>query len=46
MNDELYLDLIYQLYLIEKLLKLEKNPIQRAKYEGMQTIITYILERN
>lgn len=43
MNSEIFLEIIYQLHLLEKLLEKEQNVLKRAKYEGMKEALLYIL---
>lgn len=45
MNDELYLEIIYQLYLLEKLIEKEPSPIKVVRYEGMRDALMYILSK-
>lgn len=41
---ELYfLEILYQLNLLEKLLEKEENVLKRAKYEGMKEALIYVL---
>ena len=41
---ELYfLEILYQLNLLEKLLEKEENVLKRAKYEGMREALIYVL---
>ena len=41
---EIYLDIIYQLYLLDKLLEKETNVNKRLKYEGMKEALLYVLK--
>ena len=45
MKPELWLEILYQLHLIEKLLEKEQSPIKRVRYEGMKEAQLYILEK-
>ena len=45
MKPELWLEILYQLHLIEKLLEKEQSPIKRVRYEGMKEALLYILEK-
>ena len=44
MKPELWLEILYQLHLIEKLLEKEQSPIKRVRYEGMKEALLYILD--
>lgn len=43
MIPDIYLEIIYQLHLLDKLLEKEKNVLKIAKYEGMKEALLYIL---
>ena len=43
MISDIYFEIVYQLYLLEKLLDKERNILKRAKYEGMKEALMYIL---
>lgn len=45
MVNELFVDIIYQLRLLDKLIEKETNPIKRVRYEGMRDAFIYILEQ-
>ena len=45
MKPELWLEIIYQINLLEKLLDKETSPIKRVKYEGMLEALLFILEK-
>lgn len=42
-NQDLFLDILYQIYLLDKLLDKEKDVLKLAKYEGMKESLLYIL---
>ena len=46
MSDELFLEIIYQLHLLEKLLEKENNPIKQVRYNGMKEALLYVLEKS
>jgi hypothetical protein len=45
MKSELFLEIIYQLHLLDKLLEKEQNVLKIVKYEGMKKALLYILEK-
>jgi len=44
-KDELFLEILYQLNLLEKLIKKEQSPIKRVKYEGMKEALLFVLKK-
>ena len=43
MISDIYLEILYQLHLLDKLLDKEQNVLKRAKYEGMRDALIYVL---
>jgi hypothetical protein len=45
MNANLFMEILYQIHLLEKILSKETNTLKRAKYEGMLEALLFVLEK-
>lgn len=43
MRPDIYFSIIYQLYLVEKLIKLDNSIASKARYEGIREALMYVL---
>ena len=43
MRQDVFLEILYQLHLLDKLLEKEQNVLKKAKYEGMKEALLYVL---
>ena len=40
---DIYIEILYQLHLLDKLLDKEQNVLKKAEYEGMREALIYVL---
>ena len=45
MTNEIFLEIVYQLRLLNILIEKETNPVKKVRYEGMRDAFIYILEQ-